>query len=214
MKTLYLVRHGETEWNRFEVFRGRADIALNERGLAQANAVGRALKDAPLYAVISSPLKRAIQTAKPLAARHRVPLIPEEAFNDVDCGDWEGMPMAEVERLFPEGFRCWMETPHKFRIPGGESLAILRRRALRGLKRVLGEAEGEVLCVVSHRVVTKVMVLALLGLSNSHFWQIRQDNACINIIQFPEDDGEAVVVSLNDTGHLKSLECEPIGKDA
>ena len=87
---LVLVRHGETAWNRGEVFRGRADVPLNETGFAQARALAQSLEREPVEAVYSSPLLRALDTAESIAAVHKLPVVKHEGLTDFDCGEWVG----------------------------------------------------------------------------------------------------------------------------
>jgi broad specificity phosphatase PhoE len=180
MTRIYLVRHGTTEWNKEEIFRGRVDCKLNETGLAEARALEEYFRDAVINSVYSSPLSRAMDTAQAVAASRGLSVIPEAAFIDIDYGEWQGLPLKEVEDRYRELYRLWLERPQEVTFPGGENLARVRARAWEGLGRVVNENPGKTVLVVSHRVVTKVLVCATLGLDDSHFWQIKQDTAAVN----------------------------------
>ncbi|MBN2564085.1 MAG: histidine phosphatase family protein, partial [Candidatus Eisenbacteria bacterium] len=151
MTEIVVVRHGETELNTQGVFRGRFDAALNERGMRQAESVARALADPPLAAVYSSPLLRAMDTARAIAAAHGLDPVSDEAFNNIDLGDWQGVPKAAVKRDHPELWRLWMEDPDALRIPGAESLADVRERTLARAIELVGRHEGHRIAVVTHR---------------------------------------------------------------
>jgi len=203
MITVILVRHGETAWNRREVFRGRADIELNERGRAQAQAVAGAVKERMVSAVYSSPLRRAVETAEAVALPHKITVQIEEGFIDFDYGRWQGLQHDDVRRRYPKLYRDWIERPHTVRMDGGESLRMVRRRAMNALMQVTERHPDETVVVVSHRVVNKVMLCAVLGLDNSHFWRIRQDTCALNVLEWSQ--GRWVVRLLNDTCHLKRV---------
>ncbi|HPU00666.1 MAG: histidine phosphatase family protein [Firmicutes bacterium] len=201
--TIILVRHGETDWNKEKIFRGRIDVPLNEKGLMQARRTAAALREIPLKAVYSSPLARAHATAEAIAEARGLAVIKDEAFNDPSFGLWEGRPVAEVAREYPEEFRNWQEAPHLWQPPGGESLASVRERSWRRLLELSREYAGETLAIVSHRVVLKLLILSALGLDESKFWMIAQSPCAINVLACT---GESFTVNrINETCHLESL---------
>ncbi|MBC7347733.1 MAG: histidine phosphatase family protein [Clostridia bacterium] len=196
-----LVRHGQTQWNREQVFRGHTDVALSEEGRAQAEATAAALRALPLTAVYSSRLARAWETATAIAAPHR--LVPQEepGLLDLSFGTWEGLSVEEVARRYPELYRRWREAPHTVVFPQGEGLATVRHRVERLLAHLPARHRGETICLVSHRVVNKVLLLTVLGLGNEHFWCIEQDTCCLN--RFRYTGGRFIVSGINDTCHLR-----------
>ena len=204
MTRIVLVRHGQTEWNvgagADERFRGRTDLSLDDTGLAQARALAERLADRPIVAVYSSPLKRAVETAWPTARQLSLPVQPLPGIIDVNYGDWQGLSHPEVANAYPDLYRLWLEKPQRVRFPHGESLRQVRLRGMAALKEVAARHKGRVILLVAHQVVNKVLVCAMLGLDNSHFWRIRQDNACINIFDY--QDGIFTAVLINDTCHL------------
>ncbi len=203
MTSVYLIRHGETAWNKEEIFRGRTDVPLNEIGLREAEFVGGYLKGMEIHAIYSSPLLRARETARRIAQFFNLKVQPLEGINDMSFGKWEGRPLKEVQISDREIYQQWREKPHLVRLPGGESLDEVRVRAMAALDEVVQYHHGKNLVLVSHRVVNKVMICGVLGIDNSHFWQISQDTAAINRIQFQE--GRYILSLLNETCHLKSL---------
>jgi len=208
MVTVILARHGETDWNRREIFRGRADVELNERGREQAKALAAAVKDIQIDAVYSSPLRRAAETAEAIAEPHGIPVKIEQGFTDFDYGVWQGLPHDEVRRRYPEMYKDWVERPHTVRVEGGESLRMVRRRSVEALADVAEQHEGRTVVIVAHRVVNKVMLCAVLGLGNSNFWRIRQDTCALNVFEWSE--GQYTMRSLNDTCHLRNVPGEPL----
>ena len=203
MSKVYLVRHGQTAWNVGEIFRGRADIPLDETGKQEVHLAGEALKDETLHAIYSSPLSRSIETAENIAKFHDIPVTPFDAIIDISYGEWEGLENQEVKEKYPELHSLWHREPHKIKFPGGESLEEVRIRTMTGLEGLLLQHKDENFVLVAHRVPNKVICCALLGLDNSHFWRIQQDTASTNL--FIYKDGQWIIAFLNDTSYLKSL---------
>jgi len=208
MTELILARHGETEWNVEKVFRGRIDVGLNEAGLKQAELLGEYLSQFEIEKVFSSPLKRALRTAQAIADYQRQKVEVTPALTDFDFGDWQGLSLEEVRAKYGSLFHEWLEKPHEVEIPGGESLDEVRRRALSLAESVLNQYGGRVV-FVSHRVVAKVLICALLGLDNSHFWNIRLDTC--GITTFSWQDGRLVLAEHNNTSYLRPLKGAPLG---
>ncbi len=208
--TVYLVRHGQTAWNREEVFRGKADIPLNEIGRKEALLAGQYLREVMVDSVYSSPLSRAVETAEAIAQFQGKEVLVLDGLIDIDFGRWQGVSHEEVKERYGSLYRQWKDTPHLVRFPGGESLKDVRERALKVIRELISGHIDETLVMVSHRVVNKTMLCGLLGLDNSHFWQISQDTGCINILEF----GEGFTLRrLNDTCHLMTIEGERIRID-
>jgi broad specificity phosphatase PhoE len=208
MIEIILVRHGETEWNASEVFRGKADIPLNDVGLEQARLLGAYLKDEKLEAVYSGPLSRAVKTAQAIAGPQNLPVNIVSNLDDLDCGEWEGKPLKEVKKKYPEIYQDWVDTPEQVRIPGGESLADVRARALPFVQDAVARVEEGKLVFVSHRAVHKVIISALLTLDNAAFWNFKLDNC--GITRFAFDGARAVLTAHNDTSFLKPLNKTPL----
>lgn len=200
---LVLVRHGETEYNRADLFRGRADLPLNERGKLQAEAAGRYLAGLYFEGFYSSPLRRALETASLIAAPHGAGVSTMEEFVDVDYGLWSGKSVEEIKEAWPEEFRLWAEEPEKVIFPGGEALQEVRDRLERGLESLRSKHGGRVL-LVGHKVVNRLLLCIVLGLSTSGLWKLEQDNGAINIIRWEESRGW-VLIRMNDVSHLQGL---------
>ena len=211
MTSVYLVRHGETAWNKEEIFRGRTDISLNEIGFREAELVGEYLKGKDIHVIYSSPLLRAMETARRIAQVFNLKVQPLEGINDMSFGKWEGLPLKEVQTRDGELYRQWREEPHLVKLPGGESLDEVRVRAMAALEEVIQYRKGMNIVLVSHRVINKVIICGILGISNSHFWQIGQGTAAINLIQYKE--GKYILSLLNETCHLRSLQEEGLKID-
>jgi len=204
MTRIILVRHGQTEWNRVERFRGRADVPLNSTGLAQAQATARRIAaEWRPAAVYSSPLSRALRTAEAVARSFGLPVHPHHGLLDIHYGEWQGLTPDEVRQRWPQEARGWFEAPQVARIPGGETLDELRSRGFAAINDLAARHEGHTIVLVGHTVINRVILLAVMGLGNDRFWHIRQDTCAINV--FEADGGDFTIVSLNDTCHLRSL---------
>ena len=196
-----LVRHGETDWNREEIFRGRLDVELNENGREQARALAEATRTFHIDAIYSSPLSRSLETAKCVAEVHSLDVEIADGFTDLHYGEWQGMRHQEVKKRFPELYLVWQESPHLTQFPGGESLDDVLWRSFGDLEKIIAAHEDQTVLIASHRVVNKVLLCRVMGLDNSHFWRIRQGNCCLNIFECLR--GEYTICLLNDTCHLR-----------
>ncbi len=207
MAKLILARHGETVWNVEKVFRGRADVDLDGVGVRQAELLGKYLSNWELEAIYSSPVKRALDTANIIARCQKVAARIAQGLIDFDYGEWQSLTEQEVKRLYPAVLDEWRNNPHMVRMPSGEGLEDVRRRAVEVVNGILFRHQGNIL-LVSHRVVNKVLICYLLGLDNSHFWNISQDVGGITIFNYA--DGRFVLTRHNDTSHLRELQEFPL----
>lgn len=198
---IILVRHGQTEWNRVERFRGRVDVPLNEAGLAQAEAAGRRIAaEWRPAAVYSSPLSRATQTAEAIARPLNLPVEMAPGLVDIDYGQWQGRTPDEAREQWPQIVDRWYNRPPSARIPGGETLAEVQARAMAAVRELSARHPGQTIVLVSHTVVNRAILLGVMGAGLDRFWELRQDNGAINVL---EVEGErCTLVAMNDTCHL------------
>jgi len=208
MTTLILARHGETMWNVEKIYRGRTDVSLNQTGVKQAELLGKYLHNWELEAIYSSPLKRAFETANIIARYQKTGVRIAEGLIDFDYGEWQSLPEQEAKRLYPALHNEWHSNPHNVRMPGGESLEDVRKRAIGVVNDVISTYRGSVI-LVSHRVVNKVLICSLLGLDNSHFWNINQDVGGITFFDYV--GGRFVLTRHNDTSYLGDLQKSVLG---
>ena len=203
MAELILVRHGETVWNVEKVYRGRTDVNLDEVGIKQAELLGKHLSNWELETIYSSPLRRTIDTANIIARYQKIDIHIAEGLVDFDYGEWQSLSEQRVKDLYPTLHDEWHNNPHKVRMPSGESLEDVKKRAIKVVNDVLSKYQGSVV-LVSHRVVNKVLICSLLGLGNSYFWNIKQDVGGITIFNYV--DGRFILTRHNDTSYLKELQ--------
>ncbi len=210
MRRLYILRHGETQWNKEEIFRGTKDIPLNERGLKQAELAGKYFKDKDIQHIFSSPLKRALETAQAVGKEIEKRIEVMDEFTDINFGIWEGLTVEEVKRLYGDDFALWRRSPEKLSVEGGETLQMVRQRVSKGLERI--ERSGyESILIVTHRVLCKVIAMYLLNIGNEHFWDMKFDPASITLME--RDKDRFVLTFSNDTCHLKQKDDESNVKD-
>jgi broad specificity phosphatase PhoE len=198
---ILLIRHGQTTWNVENRFRGQVDVPLDETGRWQARVTADYVAARwPLKAVYTSPLGRAVQTAEPIAEAQGVQVHLLDGLMDISFGEWAGKPLSEVEHIWPERFETWFAAPHTVRFPGGEELADVLERVTGALEEVTRRHEGETLALVAHTVVNRVLLCAVLGVGNEHFWQLAQDTCAVNGITW---DGKGYFLEwMNDTSGL------------
>ena len=198
---IYLIRHGESTWNAQRRWQGVADSPLSDAGRAEAILLADALHAVPLQAVYCSPLRRAVDTAAVVAAVHRLDVIPVADLREIAFGVWESLLATEVEQRFGALLKEWWERPDQVQIPGAEPLEAARARVVAAIHGIVARYEDGQVAVVAHGGVNKLLVLTLLDAPLSSYWRMRQDNACVNIVEFDGDRGRVLV--LNDTTHLK-----------
>jgi len=199
--TILLIRHGQTEWNVAKLFRGTHDVGLDDNGRQQARYLGVALGGRRIEGAYSSPLSRATETAELALGDGGPGVVVDERLIDFSYGDWTGIEESEVARRWPAELGKWQASPHELRVPGGDTLMEVFERAMGAMDELAARHDGQTICLFAHRVVNKLLVLGALGLGVDRFNYVRQDNCCLN--EFRGSEGGYVVVTLNDTCHLR-----------
>jgi broad specificity phosphatase PhoE len=203
MTQIILVRHGQTPWNKDKIFRGSKDIPLNDTGREEARLAGEWLKDETIQAAYCSPLSRARDTGEAIARLHGLQVQDLPGIADICYGDWEGLPLSEVKVKYADLYRQWETAPHTVRFPQGETLDEVKTRALQAVEEVVQRHPGQTVLLAAHRAVNKVLIAALTGLDNSHFWRIGQDTTAVNRFRRVGDIWH--IMGLNDTCHLRGM---------
>ena len=184
---LFIVRHGETAWNREGRFQGHIDVPLNETGLSQADKAAERFRGCPLSAVFASPLARARVTGEKIcAAADCGHFLLEDGFMEINHGEWEGMLTDEVEQKYADMLELWRTDPQRVKMPGpgGESLPEVQARAVATLERaVLGKFEGDVL-LATHDAVGKTLICHCIGLPLEYYWRLKIPNCSVSYIDF------------------------------
>ncbi len=205
MTHLILTRHGTVAGIDPPRFRGRQELDLDARGHAEAAALARRIASAFSPAVVyASPMKRAQDTAQPVAEACGVPLETLPALQDIDYGRWQGMTHEAVEAAEPALFALWHDRPHLVRFPDGESLQDLLARTADALRHILGRhGADESVVLVGHDSVNRALLMQLLEQPLSAYWRIAQSPSALSEIRL--DLARPRILRLNDTSHLDAL---------
>ena len=200
---LILVRHGETESNRERLALGREDVPLNERGRRQAAALTASLAGVPATAIYASPLRRAVETARPLAEALGLEVQVDEDLIEMAVGDLEGLSPQELSDRHGDFLREWFSTQAgNLRMPGGESLQDVQDRAWAAIERLRERHPEETVVVVTHNFTIHAILCRALGLPLASFRRLRHDLAAKAVLELRDD--RVIVISLNDTCHLEA----------
>jgi len=203
---LLLVRHGETEWNRQKKFQGQIDVPLNDNGREQSRSAGEFLKDVPIEFGVSSPMLRPKETAEIILKYH--PNVELELLTDlseISHGLWEGKFEGEIEQAYPGLLKEWQESPETVQMPEGENLAQVWARAIAAWESIVSKysKQPKTVLVVAHDAINKAILCHVFGLGPEHFWNFKQGNGAVSVIDYPHgSDGYPVLQSMNITTHL------------
>ncbi len=201
--TLLLLRHGQTPLSVEKRFSGLGDPTLTDVGLAQAEAAARRLGSSGATAVVSSPLRRALQTAQPVAAALGVDVTVDERLRETDFGDWEGYTFGEIHATWPDEMAAWLASS-SVAPPHGESFDDTTTRVRQARDRLLASYGGQRVVVVSHVSPIKTLLRLALDAPATALYRMHLDLCCLSEVQW-FSDGPAVVRSMNDTHHLDAL---------
>lgn len=171
MTTVYMVRHGETDWNRAHRMQGWSDIPLNERGREQAAFAARALASVPLDVIYTSPLKRAEKTAEIIRGERKIPLFAEKGFIEINLGKWDGHTPDEMDVLYPGQYDIWRSTPGDVHIDGGETFAKVQERAWKAFLSMVDKEKGKHILLVSHMGCLSTILFKIAGYPLNDLWK-------------------------------------------
>ncbi|ABR48782.1 Phosphoglycerate mutase [Alkaliphilus metalliredigens QYMF] len=203
MKQLFLLRHGETNWNLEGRTQGRRDSRLTPGGLQQAELAGQKLMNNKIQVIYSSNLNRAKSTAMIIKEQLGIPCHYDHGLSEMNFGEWEGLTIKEIESNYVDDFSCWRDTPHLTLIPKGENLKNAQKRIVEAIENIMIQSKKDRLVLVSHGAVIKLYLLHVLGMPLSNFYRLKQNNCAINLIEYKECG--PVLVKYNDLSHLDIL---------
>ncbi len=202
MLRMFVIRHGETEWNLKGLYQGQTDTNLTERGIRQAELTADALSKIKFEAIYSSPLKRAKDTAQKIAEKtgnKEIRVI--DNLTEISHGLWEGKTYEEVQKEYPNLLKMWRLNPAEVVMPQGESLSDVKERLIKALSIIFFETPKGNVCIVSHDAVIKVLLCETVDAPLNSFWSFKVANGGISVIERLES-GKLRLVLLNDTCHL------------
>lgn len=198
---LFLVRHGATSATAEDRFSGSSGAELSEEGRWQAQRLGERLLRHEITAVYSSPLSRALDTARIVASHCRLEVNQRDGLREIGHGHWEGRKRDEVEREFADEYGAWDADPFTFAPLGGESGVSVLARALPVIREIVTTHPGGQILVVSHKATIRLVLSSLLAFDPRGYRdRLEQSPACLNIIDF-RDAVRARMMLFNDTSH-------------
>lgn len=205
--TLILIRHGESEANFEHRFTGQSNVfGLTERGHAQAEAAARSLDGIPIDMILASDLRRAFDTAKHLADRRGMTVIPDEGFREIFAGAWEGQRFDDLPGLYPEDFGVWLSDIGAAVCTGGESVADLQVRVRAAVEAVVRRYPGKTVVIGTHATPIRVMQCIWQGIPLSGMKDVPWvPNASVTSVVY-EDDLSWHDVMIGKTDHLAGME--------
>ena len=210
MGSWYLVRHGETAWNRNGRIQGHSDVPLNDSGRRQAKTLATRFANCEFSAVYSSDLARAAETARAIVGDADMPLFTDPDLREFSYGEWEGLTLDEVEAQYPTALAERMDKGNNaFAAPGGEDTGQLLDR----VRRFCVKAEkrhdlADNVLIVAHGGSIRALLVCLLKSGDDQFWSSQVD--CASLSAISNLPNGRVLELWNDTGHLKSGEEETV----
>ena len=205
---LLLVRHGETNWNKESRFQGIRDIPLNDNGRSQGRKARDFLQDIPIDFAVSSSMMRPKETAEIILEQHSgVELTTTSELIEICHGLWEGMLETEIQAEYGELLQQWKDKPETVQMPEGENLQQVWDRGVSAWNKIAAQYSNtetpQTGLVVAHDAINKVIICYLLGLKPDNFWNIKQGNCCVSVIDYPQGaSGRPVLQAINITTHL------------
>jgi len=199
--TTVLLRHGDTQLSPEHRFSGLSDVPLSASGTRQARAAAdRLAAGAPIDAVVSSPLQRAVATAAIAAGELGLTASIDDDLRETDFGEWDGLTLAEIQQQWPAAAEVWRCDPEQAP-PGGESFAATADRVNQACDRLLRDHGGQTVLVVSHITPIKILLCRALSVPLATLYRLYLGSACISEIQWHGREF-AAVHRVNDTSHL------------
>lgn len=203
MTKIYLIRHGQSEWNVLNKIQGQVNTELTELGKKQGQAIANRLMNSNIDFIYSSDLNRALDTAKIIAEKINKPLVINESLREINFGVWEGLTGIELRKDYKEEQKTWRKSPEKLILPGAESLEVLSERVMKWMNSILKENCGKDIAIVSHSATLKIMLLGLLDMPLTHYKNFTFSNVGLSIVELRNYNN--VLINLNDISHLEGL---------
>lgn len=198
----YLIRHGETSWNKDNRIQGWTDISLSELGLKQAFVLAQALKDIPIHYVYSSDLMRAHQTAQAYESMTGKKAIKDALLREIHFGQWEGKTWQEIIDENKDAYGSGLYDNPDSRTHLGESMNMFKKRAASHFRSIIERHPFDHVALFTHGGNIRMIILEILNQDIDFKNHIQIDNASITVID-KNHEGKLVIVSINDTTHLK-----------
>lgn len=200
---IYITRHGETEWNTERRMQGHNNSPLTQLGIRQAGWLAERLKDVQLDLIVSSPLERAMQTARILADGRQIEIKPHNALKEIYLGSWEGQKVEDVQRVYPVAHHHFWHAPHEYVPLDGESYPMLQARLSSFVKHELMHYAHKNILIVTHAVTIKTIVNLIAHNGDlSRLWHGEKIlPASLTTVEYTPDGFK--LISVGDISHYK-----------
>ena len=198
--TIYIVRHGQTEWNLLGKTQGHGNSDLTPKGIEQAELLADSMTKYPIDYIYSSDLGRAYQTAEIIGNKLNIEVEKTEALREMNFGTWEGRIIKDIIEEDPELYKMWRNEPHLAKIPQGETLSQIKERTDAFIKEINEKYDGKHIVLVTHSLCARIMLLSFLDSDVKNIYRINQANTALNILELR--DYGPVVMKMNDTTHI------------
>ena len=205
---IFLIRHGETNWNKEGRFQGQIDIPLNENGKEQARKTFEYLRSISFNKAFSSSMHRPYETAQIILQNNKDLKIEKiDSLIEISHGLWEGKLEVEIGEKWPILLKNWHDKPEEVIMPEGESIKDVSERSIKAFDKIcLSQKDNDLSLLVAHDAVNKTLICEILGINYSNIWMIKQGNGGITIIDlFNEPSKPPVISALNITTHLGGI---------
>jgi broad specificity phosphatase PhoE len=181
MLTVFLLRHGQTAWNKQGRVMGRTQVPLDADGIQQIQKIAPLVASLELDGIYTSPLRRAVQTARVIAEGTNLPICKSEGLNEIAFGDWTGRHFDDL--IDDELYRRFIKSPAKTLLPGGETISDVQRRGLKVINEAAQKLPGGRFLFVSHGDVIRAILSHYMKLPLNEYRRLRIDNASLSALQ-------------------------------
>lgn len=198
---IFLLRHGETDWNLQGRCQGITDLDLNDRGKRQAMDVAAHLSTEKIDAIYSSGLKRALSTAEIIRRSHNLDVTVDSDFRELNHGELEGLTFTDIRSSYPNFLTRWRSEPAQLTVPGGERLVDVEQRVWKGMRRIVSShSSDEKVVVVSHNFPILAILCRVTGTPLNDYRAFHVEPCHLNHISYDHREGWRIL-QMNGTGY-------------
>nr|WP_150960115.1 histidine phosphatase family protein [Aneurinibacillus sp. XH2] len=199
---IYLVRHGQTEWNVKHKFQGHQDSPLTDMGIKQAQWLEEAIRNEQIDMIYSSSSLRARRTAEIIRGTREIDIIESDDLREINLGIWEGRTQDEVKELYLEAFNDFWDNPEKFKVENSETFRQVSDRAINMMRQTVNDNQGKSILIVTHTVVVKLIMAYFEGRPMKELWNPPYIHpACLCKVEV--DGDQSRIILHGDISHYK-----------
>ncbi|SHE12828.1 2,3-bisphosphoglycerate-dependent phosphoglycerate mutase [Chlamydia abortus] len=199
---IYLVRHGQTEWNVKHKFQGHQDSPLTDMGIKQAQWLEEAIRNEQIDMIYSSSSLRARRTAEIIRGTREIDIIESDDLREINLGIWEGRTQDEVKELYLEAFNDFWDNPEKFKVENSETFRQVSDRAINMMRQTVNDNQGKSILIVTHTVVVKLIMAYFEGRPMKELWNPPYIHpACLCKVEI--DGDQSKIILHGDISHYK-----------